>query len=179
MVQASGSANRAFSTSAFSRWPPRYGAERAEDGRAGESQIADRVERLVAHELVGEAKPLAVDDAVVADGDSVLKRSAKGKTRRPEPLHVLHEAEGAGAGKLAAERARIDVDLDPLRPISGESKSISTSIWKPLLGVSSPKAPASSTAIRFSTLRKRRGVSSSAKPASSIASTNRRQRCRP
>src|SRR3954469_17703459 len=90
-------------------------AEGAEDGRAGESQIADRVERLVAHELVGEAKPLAIDDAIVADGNSVLKRSAKGETRGPEPLHILHEAEGAGAGKPAGKRARIDVDLDPLR----------------------------------------------------------------
>src|SRR4029079_10230169 len=91
------------------------GAARAEDGRAGKRQIVSRVERLVAHELVGEAKPLAVDDAIIADGDSVLKRSAKGETRSPEPLHVLHEAEGAGAEKPAAERARIDVDLDPLR----------------------------------------------------------------
>ena len=82
--------------------------------RAGESEIADRIERLVAHELVGEAKPFAIDDAVVADGHGVLERGAKGEPGRPQPLDVLHEAEGAGASQLAAEGAGVEVDLDPL-----------------------------------------------------------------
>src|SRR5262245_43225480 len=78
----------------------------AKDRRAGKCEVADRVERLVAHELVGEAQAFAIDDAVVADCDGVLKRGAKRKTGSPQPLNVLHEAEGAGPGKLAAERAR-------------------------------------------------------------------------
>ena len=114
MVQASASANSALSTSAVQPMAAATGTEGAEDGRAGKRQVADRVERLVAHELVGIAKAFAVDDAVVADGDGVLERGAERETGSPQPLHVLHEAEGAGAGKLAAERAGIDVDLDPL-----------------------------------------------------------------
>src|SRR5262245_61472502 len=90
------------------------GAEGAEDGRAGESKIADRIERLVPHEFVGEAKTFAIDDAVVADGNRIVERSAESKPGSPEPLHVLHEAEGPGAGDFAAEGTRVQVDLDAL-----------------------------------------------------------------
>src|SRR5262245_55399106 len=90
------------------------GAEGAEDGRAGESKIADRIERLVPHEFVGEAKTFAIDDAVVADGNRIVERSAESKPSSPEPLHVLHEAEGPGAGDFAAEGTRVQVDLDAL-----------------------------------------------------------------
>ena len=62
------------------------------------------------------AQALAVDDAVVADRDGVLERGAKGEARSPQPLHILHEAEGAGPRQLAAEGTGIDVDLDPLGP---------------------------------------------------------------
>src|SRR5262249_53354634 len=90
------------------------GAKGPEDRCAGKRKIADRVERLVAHELVGEAQAFAVDDAVVADRHGVLERSAERETGGPQVLHILHEAEGAGASKLAAESARIYVDLDLL-----------------------------------------------------------------
>ena len=83
MVHASASANSAFSTRLFSRWPPRSRGVGAEDGRAGQSQVADRIERLVAHELVGVAQAFAIDDAVVADGDGVFKRGAERQASGP------------------------------------------------------------------------------------------------
>ena len=46
---------------AFSLWPPLIGAVEALDRRAGERQVADRVEHLVAHELVGVAQALRID----------------------------------------------------------------------------------------------------------------------
>ena len=90
------------------------GAVSAEDRRAGQSQVSDGVECLVAHELVGIAQALAIDDAVVADSDGVVERSAKGQAGRPQALDVLHEAEGARPRQLAAEGPRIEVDLDAL-----------------------------------------------------------------
>src|ERR1700722_20261288 len=40
------------------------GSVEANDRRAGERQIADRVERLVTHELVGVAQPFWIEDSV-------------------------------------------------------------------------------------------------------------------
>src|SRR5262249_32725947 len=88
------------------------GAIGAEDRRTGKRQVSNRVERLVAHELVGVAKAFAVDDAVVADGNGILERSAERQTGGPQPLNVLHEAEGAGAREFTAERAGIHIQLD-------------------------------------------------------------------
>jgi hypothetical protein len=69
---------------------------------------------FVAHELVGITQAFAIDDAVVADRDGVFQRGAEREPSCPQPLNVLHEAEGPGAGQLATERAGIDVDLDAL-----------------------------------------------------------------
>ena len=49
--------------------------------RTGQGQVADRVERLVAHELVGVAQALGVDDAVVAERDGVVERGAEREAR--------------------------------------------------------------------------------------------------
>src|SRR6185436_773966 len=86
----------------------------SQDRRAGKRKVADRVKRLVAHELVGETQTFAVDDAVVADCDGVFERGAERKAGGPQALHILHEAEGARARQFAAEGARVHVDLDLL-----------------------------------------------------------------
>jgi len=54
-----------------------------EDGCAGKREIADGIERLVAHELVRIAETFAIDNAVVANGDGILERGAKRKTGSP------------------------------------------------------------------------------------------------
>src|SRR5271169_6822229 len=94
----------------------------AEDRRHGKREITDGIERLVAHELIRVAETFAVDDSVVTDGNGVLERGAKGETGSPQALHILHEAEGAGAGKLAAERTGIDIHLDSLTADHGAVK---------------------------------------------------------
>ena len=43
------------------------GAVKPEDRRAGEGEIANRIERLVPHELVSVTKAFRVQDAVVAN----------------------------------------------------------------------------------------------------------------
>src|SRR5690242_317383 len=88
--------------------------EGAENGRARKGEVADRIERLVAHELVAITQAFAVDDAVVANGDGILQRGAEREASSPQPLHVLHEAERPSARELAAEGTGIYVDLDPL-----------------------------------------------------------------
>ena len=49
----------------------------AEDGRTGQRQVTDGIERLVAHELVRVAEAFAIDDAIVADGDGVFQLGAE------------------------------------------------------------------------------------------------------
>src|ERR1700685_3548939 len=102
------------------------GPAEAEDGRARERQIADRIERLVAHELIGVAEPFRVEDGVAIDGDRILERRAQRVARPPQGLNVADESERARAGDiapesrgikiehpaLAANRRRFEVDLD-------------------------------------------------------------------
>src|SRR5262249_21294748 len=90
------------------------GAEGAEDGSTGKGQVTDSIERLVTHEFVAVTKAFAIDDAVVADGDGVFEGGAERQARGPEPLHILHEAKGAGSGKFPAEGAGIQIDFDSL-----------------------------------------------------------------
>src|SRR5580693_57129 len=51
-------------------------AEVADDWSASEVEIAERVEQLVADELVGEAQPAVIEHPVAADHDRVVKRAA-------------------------------------------------------------------------------------------------------
>src|SRR5690606_13209418 len=60
--------------------------------------------------LVLETQAFHVDDAAVfADHHGILQRGAERVAGGPEPLHVLHETEGAGPRYVAAERRRVDV----------------------------------------------------------------------
>src|SRR5262249_58218835 len=84
-----------------------------EQGCAGERQIADRVEDLVADELVREARALRIEDAVVGDDEGVFERRTEGVARIPQRSDVAHEAEGARARNLAPERIRSYVKGEP------------------------------------------------------------------
>ena len=81
-----------------------------QQGPSGERQIADRVEHLVADELVGEAHAFRVEDAVVGDDQRVLERGAERVAGVPQRRHIAHEAEGARARDLAAEAVGLHVD---------------------------------------------------------------------
>src|SRR4029079_17441069 len=80
----------------------------------GESQVADRVEHLVAHELVGIAQACRIEDAIIGDDERVLERSAERIARAPQLGYVAHEAEGARPRELPAERGGLDIERDRL-----------------------------------------------------------------
>jgi len=63
----------------------------------------------VAHELVGVAQSLGIEDGVAIDGDRILERGAQRVACLPQLLDVADEAESAGAGDLAAECRRIKI----------------------------------------------------------------------
>src|ERR1700733_3812667 len=102
------------------------GSVEANDGRARERQIADRIERLVAHELIDVAEPFGVEEGVAIDGDRILERGAERVAGPPQSLNVADESESSGAGDIAPEsrgvqiehpaltanRRRFEVDLD-------------------------------------------------------------------
>ena len=99
------------------------------------------------------AQAFRIDDAVVADGDGVLERGAEREAGLPELLDVAHEAEGAGAGNLAAEALGREVERPALAADQRGSKSISTSRRKPRsYGTSSAKAAPCATRTGFRTL---------------------------
>jgi len=86
---------------------------------AGQRQIADRIEHLVAHELVGKAQALRIEHAVFADHQRVVERGAEREARAPELGDVLHEAEGARArdvalGLLAQEKGACETAVEVL-----------------------------------------------------------------
>src|SRR5262245_17970667 len=49
----------------------------SEDRSAGETDVADRVERLVTHEFVGEPQALGVDHPILAEDHGVVERGAE------------------------------------------------------------------------------------------------------
>src|SRR6202453_3657498 len=86
------------------------GPVEADNGRARERQIADRIERLVAHELIGVAEPFRVEDGVAIDGDRILERGAERIAGPPQGLNVADESERARAGDVAPESRRIKIE---------------------------------------------------------------------
>ena len=67
-------------------------AEGAADRRAGEREIAHRVQHLVADEFVAEAQALGIENAVGRDGDGIFERGAEREARPPQPLDIADEA---------------------------------------------------------------------------------------
>ena len=70
---------------------------------ADERQVADRVENLVADELVLEAQRV-VQHAGLAEDDRVLERAAERQAVLPQHLDVLQERERARRRDLLDER---------------------------------------------------------------------------
>ena len=104
----------------------------ADDRSARERQITDRIERLVAHELVAVAQTFRVEDGVAFDGDRILERGAQRKTGLPQRLNILTNpkvrARAISRRKVAGSRS----NTRRWRPIAGDLKSISMSRRNPL-----------------------------------------------
>src|SRR5262245_26526071 len=77
-------------------------------------QVAEQVEHLVAHELVGPAQPVAVQDAELVHHHGVVEVAPAGEAAPPERLHLAQEAEGAGAAQLALEALVVDHEVPEL-----------------------------------------------------------------
>ena len=79
---------------------------------AGDVQVANGVQDLVLDELVVVAQAVAVEHAVVIDNDDVVHVAAQAEAAGAHHLHVLGEAEGAGACDVALVDAGGKVELD-------------------------------------------------------------------
>ncbi len=82
----------------------------AEQRQAGESEIADHVEHLVARAFVAVAQPLGIEQAGIVEHHRILERGAERKTGAPELGSIVHESEGPGAADFAAEPFRVEIE---------------------------------------------------------------------
>src|SRR2546430_11589894 len=70
--------------------------------RAGERQVANAVHRLMSHEFIRPAKRI-LDNPLVADDDSILRRRAADQAFRPQFIYLVHEAERTRPRQLFLE----------------------------------------------------------------------------
>src|SRR6185437_9191094 len=89
-------------------------AEMADHRRAGQVEVAERVEQLVADEFVGVAQPPFVEDGVAADDDGVVERAAARQPGRPHLIDLVQEPEGAGTADLGLEGLAVEDDAEIL-----------------------------------------------------------------
>src|SRR3546814_14293393 len=81
--------------------------EVADDRRADQVEVADRIEHLVAHEFVAEAQALGVEDLLAVHHDGVVQRAAAGEAHGAHLLDVLCErSEERRVGKECVSTCR-------------------------------------------------------------------------
>ncbi len=77
------------------------------DQRAARKRhVADRIEDLVAHELVRKTHQRRVDDRVAVYGERVVKRGAMPTIHLLQHVEFMHESDRAGRRDLAAKSVR-------------------------------------------------------------------------
>jgi hypothetical protein len=81
-----------------------------------EGEVAQQVQDLVAHELVGKAQSLLVGHARLVDDDGVVERASLDHPRLAQPVHVALEHEGAGGSDLVGEHLGHHVEHRVLGP---------------------------------------------------------------
>src|SRR5438105_4177866 len=75
----------------------------AEQRQAGQREIADNVENLVARTLVAVTQSLGVEQAGIVEHHRILERRAKRKAGATEPCDIVKASKSSGAANLAAE----------------------------------------------------------------------------
>src|SRR3546814_9766280 len=65
--------------------------EMADNGGADQIEVADRIQHLVAHELVVEAQAVLVEDGLAVDHDGVVQRAAASEAHGAHLLDVLRD----------------------------------------------------------------------------------------
>src|SRR5581483_10895690 len=88
--------------------------EVADDRRAREIEIAERVQHFVPHELVDIAEAFAIEHFVAADHHRIVERSAPSQSGGAKLIDLVEEAEGASATDMRLEAVGIDGDGDVL-----------------------------------------------------------------
>ena len=92
----------------------------ADQRRAGQRQIADRVDRLVADEFVGKRMPSRIEHAIFGDHDGILERGAERIARAPQLGDVAHEAESPRPRQIRGGTHPASTSMATVwRPISG------------------------------------------------------------
>src|SRR5690348_13640698 len=76
----------------------------AEQRRARQIEVADRVEYLVTHELVDVAQAFLVQHAVAGNDHGVVERAAARQTSLAHALDLVEEAEGPRGAEFVLER---------------------------------------------------------------------------
>ena len=104
----------ALSTAWLSLWPPRTDRYVASKGSPGKSEIPDRVQHLVAHEFVAEARTFGIEDTVLRDHKRVFERGAQRISGIPQRGHIAHKTKRARPRQLATESVGLDVNREDL-----------------------------------------------------------------
>ncbi|SPA45666.1 conserved hypothetical protein [Cupriavidus taiwanensis] len=86
----------------------------ADQRMAHHVQVADRIQDLVAHELVAVAQFLVVEHAVLVQHDRVVQAAAARQAHFAQGLDLVRKAEGAGAGNLAHVAGVGEIDREGL-----------------------------------------------------------------
>src|SRR5215468_208160 len=83
-------------------------AESSDDRAAGEVEITEGVEQLMANELVGIAQAASVQNMIAADHDDVIERAATTESRCPQAIHFVEKAKSTRSTELRFERRCIE-----------------------------------------------------------------------
>ena len=86
------------------------GAELAEHGATEQVDVADRIQDLVDHELVGVAQPVLVEYPVVVEHDGVVHAAAERQVALAQRLDIAQKTERARAAHFLQEGRRRKVD---------------------------------------------------------------------
>ena len=101
--------------------------EMTDDRAPGQVKIPNRIEHLVAHELVSVAQPLLIHDLVPVDHNGIIERTATRQPHGPQLVDLMHETEGPcpthialestlgdlGKPLLATDQRLAEVDFEP------------------------------------------------------------------
>src|SRR5215471_3250517 len=84
-------------------------AESSDDRAAGEVEITEGVEQLMANELVGITQAASVQYMIAIDHDDVIERSAATEPRCSQTVHFVEKAKCTRAADLRFERRCIEL----------------------------------------------------------------------
>src|SRR6516162_3757345 len=91
-----------------------HAAKSSNDRAASKVEIAERVEQLVANELVGIAQTARVQHMVTADHNDAIERPTTTKARCPQTVYFVEKTKSTRPAELRFERRCIKHDTNIL-----------------------------------------------------------------